>query len=420
MPSPEALHGVLGHYVRETAPLTEADPWAVLVHGLVFAGNMIGNGPHIRIGADSHTTSVFAGLVGDTSRGRKGSAASIARLPFRLVDAAWSAERVLNGFGSGEGLIRQVADPKGDDAAETYWAGDLDRRLCILEPEFARLLRKAGTDGSTVSMIVRDAWDGGRLSSRTKDKTLVASHAHLSMIGHITKSELAKELDGSDVLNGFANRFLWIVTHRSRRLPFGGDTERLDMLAAGCAKVLRGMIGDAAGPRRLQLADDARPLWEAAYDLLGQDDLTGAVGAVTARAEPITLRLALIYALLDGERLLIRREHLAAALAVVDHGLRSAEEVFSAGGESDADRLLRILVDAGEEGRTRTELSNALKRHWTAERLDAAVSVLEEAGEVRRVVELTGGAPRTTLFATGERQSCTPDLLGLVRAMKED
>ena len=55
--------------------------------------------------------------------------------------------------------------------------------------------------------------------------------------------------------------------------------------------------------------------------------MEGVTGALTARAEAHTMRLALIYALLDGA-ISIKVEHLDAALAVWDYAARSAEWAF--------------------------------------------------------------------------------------------
>jgi hypothetical protein len=50
----DAYHGIAGEIVTEIAPQTEADPAAMLVSTLASAGAMIGDGPHVRIGAAKH------------------------------------------------------------------------------------------------------------------------------------------------------------------------------------------------------------------------------------------------------------------------------------------------------------------------------------------------------------------------------
>ena len=403
----EALHGTIGHYVRVTAPLTEADPWATLVHLLAMGGNMIGGDPYVRIGPDRHPPRLFAAVVGDTARGRKGSSASMARYLLRRLDPDWNAARIMSGFGSGESIIAAVRDPTRDDP------GSSDRRACVLEPEFARVLRVAARQGSTMSAIFRSAFDGDQLQSRTKDNVMTATNAHVSIIAHVTRAELAAEFTQSDTLNGFANRFLWVAAKRGPLLPHGGDTDQLDAYTDGCVQVLGDVLQHARQTGSVALDDDARALWEAAYTALA-DDLPGTAGAVTARAEPISLRVALIYALLDGARV-IRREHLAAALAVVDHGLQTAVDLFGTS-SSDADQVLRRLRAAVGYTLSTTAISRSFSGHWPTEKLQAALDVLEEAGEAYPTTVSTGGRPATHWTASQNgRVVGIPNLLDLIR-----
>ena len=70
----------------------------------------------------------------------------------------------------------------------------------------------------------------------------------------------------------------------------------------------------------------ARDMWASVYPRLSEG-LPGLLGAVTARAEAQCIRLALLYALLDGAPQ-IDDEHLRAALAVWDRSLASAMFIF--------------------------------------------------------------------------------------------
>ena len=56
----------------------------------------------------------------------------------------------------------------------------------------------------------------------TKTNPAQATEAHISILGHITKDELLRELNGGDAANGFANRFLWVCAKRGQYLPEGG------------------------------------------------------------------------------------------------------------------------------------------------------------------------------------------------------
>ena len=107
---------------------------------------------------------------------------------------------------------------------------------------------------------------------------------------------------------------------------------------------------------------DARTVWAKVYPVLsaGSDGLHG---AVTARAEAQVVRLALVYALLDGAEH-IDTPHLLAALAVWQYCDATARYVFGAStGDRIADEIMRRLQLAGDGGLTRTEIRDLFGRH---------------------------------------------------------
>jgi hypothetical protein len=93
-----------------------------------------------------------------------------------------------------------------------------DKRLMVYAPEFAAVLKVAGRDGNTLSATIRQAWDTGILRIMTKNNPAVATEAHISIVGHITKAELLRHLDATEKANGLANRFLWVCVKRSKLL----------------------------------------------------------------------------------------------------------------------------------------------------------------------------------------------------------
>jgi hypothetical protein len=97
----EAYYGLVGDIVRTIEPHSEADPAALLVQTLVAVGNVIGRNAHFRAESDLHFTNLFTCLVGQTSKGRKGSSwGHVGRL-LSMVDETWRKEHVVNGLSSG-------------------------------------------------------------------------------------------------------------------------------------------------------------------------------------------------------------------------------------------------------------------------------------------------------------------------------
>jgi len=116
----------------------------------------------------------------------------------------------------GEGTDAYMSDEEVD-------AGISDKRLMVVEEEFASTLRVMGREGSNLSPVIRKAWDGGKLTTMAKNSPATATDAHISIIGHITADELRRYLDRTECCNGFANRFLFLCVRRVRTLPDGGN-----------------------------------------------------------------------------------------------------------------------------------------------------------------------------------------------------
>ena len=107
----EALHGLAGEIVQLIEPHTESDPVALLVQLLTGFGSVIGRTAHFRVEETEHYLQLFAVLVGETSRGRKGTSWQHVNRLMSAIDKKWAEGRVLSGLASGEGLTWAVRDP---------------------------------------------------------------------------------------------------------------------------------------------------------------------------------------------------------------------------------------------------------------------------------------------------------------------
>ena len=407
-PEAAAFAGLAGEFVRIIEPHTEADPAAILVQLLIGFGNLIGRNPYFAVEADRHHCNEFAALVGDTAKGRKGTSWGYARGILGEIDPGWAAERLMSGLSTGEGLIFAVRDAVtrrepikegkriiGFQDVEVD-PGESDKRILCVESELGGTLRIATRDGNSLSALVRQSWDTGDLRTMTRNNPLRATGAHVSIIGHVTRDELLKLLSRIDAANGFANRFLWIAVRRSKALPFGGSFSTSN--CAGLATQLRDAadFGRAAG--RIGRDASADTLWADAYGRLSAGR-PGLLGAVTSRAEPHAMRLAMLYALLDRS-LVIRADHLRSALALWDYAERSAAFIFGDSlGDPDADRLLEALRSA-PDGLTRNEIrEQVFQRNKPSEIIARLLARLSAAGLAHSRMEETGGRKAERWFA---------------------
>jgi hypothetical protein len=382
-PGPAAYHGLIGEIVRRLEPETEADPVAILTQLLVAFGAAVGRRAYFEIEATRHYPHEFLLLVGESSRARKGTAWDHVRRVICDADPTLSA-RILTGLSSGEGLVWAVRDPAGSDP------GVSDRRLLALEPEFVSVLKSAGREISTLSPTLRSAWDGRPLQLLTRTAPARSTEAHIALIGHITQSELRHHLTAVELANGLANRFVLCACRRTRLLPEGGSTDPLH--GTGLIGVLGGAIKHAHTAGRLRLDPHARELWRHAYTQLATTQPAGIAGALCARAEAHTIRLALTYALVDGQRA-IDTEHLQAALALWDYAARSATWALQgATGDALAEHIHATLT-AHPAGLTRSQISDTLQHNRPAADIQRALNALALAGRVTRAQIPTNGRP---------------------------
>ena len=153
----------------------------------------------------------------DRAQGRHGHGS--ARIRSSYADPDWRP-RIQNGFGSGEGVVWEVRDEivelESDGSDRTVDAGSTDKRLLIRQSEFASILKVAARDGSTLSELLREAWDGDTLANRTKGRKVVATNAHVSILAGCTPEELQRLVTATEIANGFLNRFLIVAVARER------------------------------------------------------------------------------------------------------------------------------------------------------------------------------------------------------------
>jgi hypothetical protein len=400
-----ALYGLAGEVVDAITPHSESDPAALLIQLLASFGNAVGRGPYYQVEGDRHATNIYAVIVGDTAKARKGTSKGRIEQIMRIADPDWVRTRVDSGLSSGEGLIWAVRDPitkfekqgKGADAIRVEVIADpgvADKRLYVVEPEFAGVLAVAKRQGNTLSKYIRQAWDSGTLASIVKNSPARTTDALISIIGHVTADEFRRELDQTSVANGFANRFLITCARRSATLlPFGGSLCRTTCIDLGTK--VGAAIEAARQIEELRLDNAARGMWEALYPALSEAQ-PGLLGALLARAEAHTVRLSILFALLDCSAE-ITVPHLTAATAFWEYAEASARYVFGDMlGDPVADEILLALRRAGTAGMTRTRIRDLFSRNQNGAGIARALAMLEQQKKAKRTTLQTGGHPAET------------------------
>lgn len=394
--SEEAFYGLAGDVVRTIAPHTESDPAAILIQFLVTFGSRAGRNPYFLVESDPHYCNLSSVLVGASSKARKGT--SFGRIKKLFKDSDPCFETPPGGLVSGEGLIfhvrdaiyEQVKDSKSDALkAICKDSGVEDKRLLIYESEFSAVLKVLKREGNTLSEVLRQAWDSGDLNTLAKNCKTKATNAHVSLIGHITKEELRKELNEVSYANGFGNRILWALVKRSQYLPEGSPVPEQEMNELKIR--LRRTIEGTSSISEIRRDEEARKAWRELYPQLSGGK-PGLLGAMTSRGEAQTLRLSCIYALLDLSEQ-IRLKHLMAAVAVWNFCFQSCQVIFGhALGNPIADQILQALKE-NPEGLTRSEIRDLFRRHKGSKLIVNSLTLLLENGLIKREIRQTKGRP---------------------------
>jgi hypothetical protein len=408
---PKAYHGIAGEIVWAVDPHTESDPVATLVQFLVAMGNLIGRTAHFQITATQHYLNLFAVLVGDTADGRKGTSWDIVEWLLGSLDEGWRRDCVQSGLSTGEGLIYHVRDPITKREAKRAGKGGpvtgyedvitddgvAEKRMMIVESEFGSTIKAMNRKDNTLSDIIRKAWDcKSPLRTMSKNSANRATGAHVSIIGHITRADIAAQLNQTDMANGFGNRFLWPCVRRCRELPDGGNIGTVNWTPI--RNRLDGIVKAARTVGRMSRDDEASARWREAYGPLSAGQ-AGLLGKMIGRRAPQVVRLSCLYALLDKSAV-VRAEHIDAALALWDYCEASARYIFGVAPADVDEAVIMGALREAPEGLTRSAINDLFHGKKSGKEIAELLGRMLTKGIVhRRKGESRGGRPPEFWFA---------------------
>lgn len=387
-PDPACLYGLVGDIARAGAG-TEANPYAIAANAMAYLSCAVGRGPYMPVGNVWHHARLFTLHVGRSSLGRKGDAMSlVARISdaVKALDEHASPQIHRGGLSSREGLVHLIHDGYMDGKEEV--SPIHDKRLWVVESEFANVLQQSKRDGNTLSTALRDCWDGVSMRPATKTNRVHATDPHVCLSGAITPSELRSQMAARELTNGFANRFLVFWAERTQLMPFPRPTSQavIDGLAARVVEVLA-FCGAARWVEKntvpVDLSPDAKARYAGLYTTELNDHVSGdRIAALVERRAPMLLRIAMLFALTDLTTR-IEARHIDAALAWVRYSGESVKFIFASAVDEDqaaqthenAQRIVSFLQKKGSA--TRTQISSeCFKSHAPKDAIDAALDEL--------------------------------------------
>ncbi len=389
-PQPGCLYGLVGDVARAASKANQEvnEHAAALAYMTVLAAGL-GRGCYLSVGDDWHHPRLFALHVGRSGRGRKGTSTKLATRILRKLEelhpeVAFQSHN--GGQSSREGLAMKIHDgfKEGKNDVEPIH----DKRLWVLESEFANTLHQTRRDGNTLSAALRDAWDGTGIKPATKTAPISATKPHINLLGHITPTELVDLMKARELSNGFANRFIviWAEQPGLDAMPGFTSEEDLEVLVERTAEVLRFAQADrfAEGDHtRMELSIEARERYKKVYRDELQDRAGGErIAGLLIRRAPYLLRLAMLFALTD-KSYRIELHHLDVALHWIRYWVDSVRFIFASAEEEERSEKVRdtgrrILehIDTFESASRTDLMSNCFQGHITKDLLDAALDDL--------------------------------------------
>lgn len=405
--------GLLKEIIKECCSRSEAVPVAVCAHVLMRFAALVGPMVYLPIGDERRWLNEFILMIGPTGLGKGASGHGPKRIFKKVEDyLQLDLDRQLQagksqgvnrfsllkvhsgGLSSGEGLAAALDDGKaGCDVNPPV----TDKRLLVFEPEFSNIMSLCQRVGNTLSIVLRNAFDGMPIQPLTKRDRVKVTDPFVCLFAHITDSELTRH-EQADMMaaNGMLNRFLILWQQPTRDVPFPDPIpeERVDHLARQLAERIitaRRQQHETHYQRIrplswcLNLDEAARRYWARHYsELINRPDAEQ-VQALTRRHRLHALILGGLFALLEGGSV-IQKEHLTCALAWVDYSRRSVIYCYQSQklqqqaeeNHKTARRVLYAVVLLNQKhGRcTRTDIHNFYQRKLKAAAITQALETL--------------------------------------------
>lgn len=402
----DAYYGPLGELAQRLTPIVPINTLALYCQLLVAIGALVGRRAQTRYIADEHHANLFLVTIGKTGVG-KGTAWNLVQKIATEIDS-YFPRMTHSDSASAPGLIGLVRDASEAQHGKTTVRdpGVTDKRCLVTFEEMETFITAICRQGSTLAEIWRQAWDGRTLQNNARIRER-ATNPHISLICHVTPGsfeDALQKLGKKSLTNGFLNRFMFVPVvrerpiHRSKAEPAMGDL--IDRITTALAQL--GPADLSKPPRVLDWSPDACAEWDAFCQAIddGHPFLEG-IEAVNGRLKPMVMRIALLYAVLDGDHKIGLR-HLRPAKTLCLWLNDETRDLFPRGQKAGKKSLLSRLAAYTPESATfsLTDLHNWLKRSdYSTDELHSAIDDLITSGVWRAVSKNANAKHRNWVFA---------------------
>lgn len=383
----EAYNDTAGMVVADLATQTVASREGLLASVLAYAGSVLG--VHAIYHGKKPSNS-FVALVGDSAVGKKTTT-------MRAVMDAMQDDRVfgrqdlarVDGLGSGEGIIGTVR--RRVDKAGGFWSG------AIISSEMGGQLKIAAREGSILSTVIRQGYDGDAIANITKgsDIEVAGWEYQLGSLVGITPDELRDLLaSGSEIANGFANRYVWVPV-RQRDVKVAGTVAF--RIGDGAAVMLKAALAHAVANRfsPMEIEEGGLRLLNGYYSFL---QTIRADGGLSRRLSDAALRFALTRAALAGHDSVTRMD-VKRSIYLTEYARQGLGWVFGAiAASEDASTVAEALHAVGGSLNLSQIGPVAFKSKGAGHRVDKALKELRSLGMIESSLKSgTGGRSATVI-----------------------
>jgi len=307
-PLPEVVKsGLIGEYIDLMTPTTEASESYHLGVGLTMAGAMIGRRVHVRYGRPVFAN-LFTLLVGASGKTRKDTSITRGTEFLKQWISEGTTQRqvntgILTDVGSSEGLLKAMEEQP---------------QMLLYLTELSKLISKGRRQGTaTILPVLMEAFDGpDALHNVSIQSKIEVKHPFLSIISATQPRILEDLMTDADVHSGFINRWLIIPGAPRAPLPWPPSVDRA--VSRLLFERMHCTINDGFPDHfELPICEAARAFWSEWYAADWHVGRTDDEAAMRGRAATLVVKVALIYAVLNGDQMLTQH-HLELGIAVVE------------------------------------------------------------------------------------------------------
>lgn len=329
--------GLISEVVEVAQINSESSDSAIASTFISYFCTLIGRDVYQWIGDQQQHCRPYTIIAGKSGKGRKGSSQYLVDRIFKRVDDLIFLKHPLQeplkvkngGLYTPEGIANQIRDPmeikdpKGDSKKDL---GIPDKRMLFVEAEFAGIFAQCKGEKSSLSMTIRNYYDGNNFEQNTRNSPLKATAPHVLWLGHITADELRHRVINSvEISNGFLNRFNIFPMKRERFIP---QPQRTDdsVINRLAEKVYDIYMHYKNKTVEICFEEAAGKMWDEHYMEVTKER-PGIIGSLCARHDSQTRMYAMIFAVMDKKDK-IYIEHLEAAIAWITYAEKSLEWLF--------------------------------------------------------------------------------------------